>query len=60
MDHKKEYTYFGDGVYGVFDGYGLELRANDHENPTDTIYLEPEVLTAINDFMNRRIDTWAQ
>jgi len=36
--------YLGDGVYCVFDGYGLELRANDHANPTDKIYLEPSVL----------------
>ena len=49
-----ECTYFGDGVYGVFDGYGLELRANDHQDPTDIIYLEPAVLKAINNFMNKQ------
>ena len=53
MDHEKEYEYFGDGVYGAFDGYGLELRANDYENPTDRIYLESEVLMAINNFMDK-------
>lgn len=38
--------YLGDGLYVKFDGYLVELLANDHENPTDTVGLEPEVLTA--------------
>jgi hypothetical protein len=45
--------YLGDGVYAFFDGFGLELRANDHLNPTDTIYLEPLVLEALNRFWER-------
>ena len=44
--------YLGDGVYVLFDGYGLELRANDHRNPV-AIYLEPEVLEALNRFWIR-------
>ncbi len=36
-------TYCGDGVYAIFDGSGIWLHANDHKNPTDKIYLEPEV-----------------
>ena len=32
--------YLGDGVYLHFDGYGFELRANHHENPTDRIYID--------------------
>ena len=36
-------TYLGDGVYAIFDGYGIWLHANDHRNPTDKVYLEPEV-----------------
>lgn len=35
--------YLGDGVYAIFDGYGIWLHANDHENPTDKIFLEPSV-----------------
>jgi hypothetical protein len=35
--------YLGDGVYALFDGYGIWLHANDHLTPTDRIYLEPEV-----------------
>lgn len=45
--------YLGDGVYADFDGYGITLKANDHENPTDTIYLEPEVLAALNRYAER-------
>jgi hypothetical protein len=43
-------SYLGDGVYAIFDGYGIWLHANDHENPTDRVYLEPSVLSALNNF----------
>lgn len=36
----EEFTYIGDGVYARFDGYQIELRANNVDNPTDTIFLE--------------------
>lgn len=39
--------YLGDGVYIHYDGYGLELRANHHANPTDKVYLEPDVMEAL-------------
>lgn len=45
--------YLGDGVYAIFDGYGIWLHANDHKNPTDKIYLEPAVLNALNKFLKR-------
>lgn len=38
-----KWDYIGDGVYVVFDGYGFWLHANSHDNPTDRIYLEPQV-----------------
>lgn len=44
--------YIGDGVYVRFDGYGIELRANDPNSP-HVIYLEPEVLEALNRFVIR-------
>jgi len=52
MENFKGYPidYIGDGVYILFDGSGFELRANDHANPTDIIYLEPSVLKALNNF----------
>ena len=40
----KTIEYLGVGVYAEFDGYGIWLKANNHENPTDKIYLEPSVL----------------
>lgn len=36
--------YVGDGVYVLFDGHGVCLKANDHLNPTDEIYLDRSVL----------------
>jgi len=43
-------SYLGDGVYAIFDGYGIWLHANDHLRPTDRIYLEPPVLQALVNF----------
>jgi hypothetical protein len=45
--------YLGDGVYALFDGYGIWLHANDHLMPTDRIYLEPEVFDALKRFSDR-------
>jgi len=42
--------YLGDGVYAEFDGFGIWLYANDHQNPTDKIYLEPEVFARLLKF----------
>jgi hypothetical protein len=39
--------YLGDGVYAIFDGQGIWLHANDHECPTDRIYLEPKVFESL-------------
>ncbi len=44
---KGKWEYIGDGVYFMFDGYGVWLHANSHDNPTDKIYLEPSVLNAL-------------
>jgi len=40
-------SYIGDGVYAIYDGFGIWLHANDHENPTDRVYLEPKVLNQL-------------
>ena len=45
--------YIGDGVYVEYDGYGYWLLANDHIHPTDRVYLEPDVLKALNNFIDR-------
>jgi len=39
-----EPVYIGDGLYALFDGYGIWLHANHHEHPSDRVYLEPHVL----------------
>jgi len=44
--------YIGDGVYAVWDGVGIELRANSH-GFTDMIYLELEVIEKLNIFIKR-------
>lgn len=39
--------YIGDGVYARFDGGGFWLLANSHTEPTDRVYLEFDVLDAL-------------
>ena len=43
----KPTEHLGDGVYAIYDGHGIWLYANDHENPTDRVYLEPAVFEAL-------------
>ena len=51
MEYPKDYL--GDGVYGLYDGTGIWLHANDHLNPTDRIYLEDSVFDALVRFSER-------
>jgi hypothetical protein len=44
--------YIGDAIYAHYDGYGIELRLNDHRNEC-AVYLEPEVLQALTEFYKR-------
>jgi hypothetical protein len=48
-----EADYIGDGVYVIFDGYDIWLHANDPNNPTDRICLEPSVLQGLMRFAAR-------
>jgi hypothetical protein len=41
--------HLGDGVYATFDGYGIEIRVNDHRSDV-AAYLEPSVLEALQGF----------
>ncbi len=50
----KPMMYLGDGVYAIFDGYGVWLHANSHDNPTDKIYLEPDVYQALKIFIESK------
>lgn len=48
----KREVYLGDAVYAEFDGYGIKLTAgNGRGGITNTIYLEPGVLYALNKFV---------
>ena len=40
---------FGDAVYTHFDGFGLDLKLNSHENEC-VVYLEPEVMQNLIEF----------
>jgi len=48
--------HLGDGVYALWDGYGIWLHANDHLLPTDMVYLEPEVMKALTRFRDRNLE----
>jgi hypothetical protein len=48
-----KFEYIGDGVYAMFDGYGIVLHANHHEHPTDKIYLEPQVCESLSHFVDQ-------
>ena len=49
----KPKVYLGDGVYATLDEHGgIWLLANDHLNPTDKIYLEPQVMKALTRFVD--------
>lgn len=52
MVKAKEWTHLGDGVYAMFDLYGVWLHANDHRFPTDRIYLEHAVIKNLDLFLN--------
>jgi hypothetical protein len=40
-------THLGDGVYADFDGFMVVLTTENGREVTNTIYLEPEVLSAL-------------
>ena len=47
MANPEQISYLGDGAYAFYDGYGIELRANHHEFPTDRVTLEPLALVSL-------------
>lgn len=54
------WEYIGDGVYVKHDGFGLWLHANSHDQPTDCIYLERDVLTKLNVYQKHCEDQVAE
>ncbi len=53
MTEKTDWEHIGDGVYVGFDGYGIWLHANSHDNPTDKIYIEPDVFVMLENYIKR-------
>lgn len=51
MFHSK--TYLGDAVYADFDGIHIILTTEDGISTTNTIFLEPAVLEALNRYADR-------
>lgn len=43
-------AYLGDGLYAVLQNGMIELRANNIDRPSDTVYLEPSVLCNLIEF----------
>lgn len=54
MDNRKDKmkkVYLGDGVYANYDGYMVVLTTENGISATNTIYLEPEVLAALDRYV---------
>lgn len=49
-EHLTHKRYLGDGVYASFDGYYIWLTT-ERENRTHSIALEPEVFTALVNYL---------
>lgn len=45
--------YLGDSVYADFDGYAITLTTDNGYGATNTIYLEPAVLEALDRYRKR-------
>ena len=52
-DKIADWSYIGDAVYVVYDGFGFWLHTDDHNDPTNAIYLEPDVLSALIHYAKR-------
>jgi hypothetical protein len=52
VDPKKT-DYLGDGLYVKVERGQLELRANDLDRPSDTVYLDPSVYKALIRFADQ-------
>ncbi len=46
-------SYLGDSVYVDFDGYMLTLTTENGYDPSNTIYLEPEVYQQLTEYVKK-------
>lgn len=51
MAENVEKIYIGDGVYAEFDGWNVILTTENGISVTNTIVLEPQVITSLEDFI---------
>ena len=51
MSEPKAKRYLGDGAYVAFDGYGLWLTTENGIATTNSIYLEPQVIEALEAYV---------
>lgn len=49
----KEKVYLGDGVYAQNDGFGIILTTENGICATNTIYLEPDLITKLYDYIQK-------
>jgi len=45
--------YLGDGVYADFDGWSIVLTTENGYSTSNTIYLDPCVIRALRDYLDR-------
>lgn len=45
--------YLGDSVYADFDGFNVVLTTENGDGPSNTIFLEPTVLAALDQYRKR-------
>lgn len=50
-DEERRKTYLGDSVYAAFDGFSVVLTTENGGPPSNTIYMEPSVLAALDRFV---------
>lgn len=48
MKIDETWTYIGDGLYAKHDGFGVDVVSYNGIEVLDRIYLEPQVLEALN------------
>jgi hypothetical protein len=46
-------TYLGDGVYAAYDGWMVALTTENGYEATNTVYLEPSVLEALQKYVEQ-------
>lgn len=49
----RDKAYLGDGLYVEYDGWQIKLYASDGVEATNTVYLEPAVLTAFEKYVKK-------